>query len=134
LIVLILIDGFGTRKSVIVAANFACNANASEVVDPTVDAEDTGAVVVVADAIAVVREPTVLVVTAAKLESVGLVAVISGVYVVAVSCGIGAVALAFAPRLWNCAWQCRRARARSLFLGGTKRFRRDERKIRGVSN
>jgi len=48
------------------------------------------AVVVVADAIAIVREATVLVVTAAKLESVGLVAVISGVYVVVVvSCSIG---------------------------------------------
>jgi len=74
-----------------VAANFACNANASVVVDTTVVAEDTFTVVVVADAIAFVREATVLVVTAAKLEMVGLVAVTSGVYVVAVvvSCGIG---------------------------------------------
>jgi len=49
--VFVLIAVFGTHKSVIVAANFACNANAGEVV----------AVVVVADAITVVREATVLV-------------------------------------------------------------------------
>jgi len=45
---------FGFSVFVLIAANFACNANAGEVVDTTVDAEDTVAVVVVADAIAVV--------------------------------------------------------------------------------